>query len=122
MGPPSVARRSALSMSCAIRRFPRTKPLLRDVLMRYELVYAHELRTRARKTRHVSAILPHRCFTVNTHILRSGAGKGYSPIMIWESAKSFYGAFYQSGIPNTQYAITTSCGTMVLSWRAVAPA
>jgi hypothetical protein len=47
-----------------------------------EPVNLQKLRTRTRNTTHVSAILPHRCFTVNTHILRSGAGKGYSPIMI----------------------------------------
>jgi hypothetical protein len=35
------------------------------------------------------AILPHTCFTVNTHILRSRAGKGWKGIMGRESAKSF---------------------------------
>src|SRR4026207_32508 len=40
-------------------------------------------------TTHVWAILPHTCFTVNTHIFGSCAGKAWMAIMERESAKSF---------------------------------
>jgi hypothetical protein len=42
-----------------------------------------------RSTTHVWAILPHTCFTVNTHIFGSCAGKAWMAIMEQESAKSF---------------------------------
>jgi hypothetical protein len=76
-------------LSCAIRVVSADEPAVVRHFDEDELVNVQELRTRTRNTTHALAILPHRCFTVNTHILRSGAGKRYSPIMIQESAKSF---------------------------------
>jgi hypothetical protein len=42
-----------------------------------------------RSATHVWAILPHTCFTVNTHIFGSCAGKAWMAIIEQESAKSF---------------------------------
>jgi len=39
--------------------------------------------------RYVRAILPHTCFTVNTHILRWRAGKGQRASMISESVMAY---------------------------------
>jgi hypothetical protein len=49
-----------------------------------------------RVDRLVAAILPHRCFTVNSFIFPWRAGKARMGIMSLESAKSFCGAFRQS--------------------------